>query len=103
MGLIDLLILAIVAAGLAAACVASVRVIRERQEFVRTLAQLAFVWLVPFIGPLVTMQLLRREPELHRSQETDDPGQVGEQINQRSAYRPTRHDEAGDHAEVDPE
>ena len=83
--------IAAVALGLASA--ASLRVVRERESLGRTLAQLAFVWVVPFIGPLVTMQLLRREPERHRLRETDDPGEVPGKIDQRPAtYRSSRSD-----------
>ena len=85
--------LAIAAAGLALASVASLRVVREREAVGRTVAQLLFVWVVPFIGPLVTMQLLRREPERHRLRETDDPGEVPGKIDQRPAtYRSSRSD-----------
>jgi len=97
---IEVLIYAIVAAGLALACAASVRVVREREAVGRTVAQLVFVWLAPFIGPLVTMQLLRREPERDRLRETDDPGEVPGKIDQRSAsYRPPRGDGTSEEAE----
>jgi hypothetical protein len=96
---IEFLILAITAAGIAVAFAASLRVIRERQPFGQSAAQLAFVWLVPFIGPLVTIQLLRREPERQRAEEPDDPGEVGERIDQRSSHRPSRHEDEAEEAD----
>lgn len=61
--------IALIAMGFGLAVAASIRVEKEKPESAgQRLGQWLFVWLVPFIGPLVTMQLLRREPE-HRAGE----------------------------------
>ena|SRR5258708_36417763 len=60
---IEVMFAFIAAVGVAVAVVASMRIMREKESLGRSSAQMAFVWLVPFIGPLVTIQLLRKEPE----------------------------------------
>ena len=60
---VEILIIAIVVFGVALAVTATFRVIKERESTGRTAAQLAFVWLLPMLGPMVTIQLLRREAE----------------------------------------
>lgn len=59
----EILLMAIVIFGVALAATATFRVIKERESTGRTAAQLAFVWLFPFLGPMITIQLLRREAE----------------------------------------
>ena len=59
---IDIVLIVIVATAVVLAVIASARIIRESESFVRSAAQLAFVWVVPIIGPLVAIHLLRREP-----------------------------------------
>ena len=60
---IEVMFIVLEAIGFVLAIVATRRIMRERDSFGRSAAQMAFVWLVPFIGPLVTIQLLRKEPE----------------------------------------
>jgi len=77
--------IAVVLAAAVFAIVASVQVLRNGETPGRTWAQLAFVWIVPFIGPLVTMHLLRREPEKHRLSEPGPPDEIDGRIDQRPA------------------
>ena len=42
---------------------ASRRVVKEHEHAGRTAAQLGIVWLLPFIGPMVALYLLRNERE----------------------------------------
>ena len=58
---IEVVFTLIAVATIGLAVVASSRVLREREGFVRSAAQLMFVWLVPLIGPLITIHLLRRD------------------------------------------
>ena len=66
------------------AILASLRIIKEHETLWRSLGQLAFVWLVPFIGPLVTINLLRKEAERATPYPSDslDEGAI---FNQRNA------------------
>src|ERR1700756_2909008 len=52
----------IIAACAVLALYASSRVFNEHEGLGRSAAQLAFVWLLPVIGPLVTIHLLRQNP-----------------------------------------
>ena len=71
----------------AIAIVASVRLAQERESLGRFMAQLVFVWLVPFVGPLIAIQLLRKEPERgpnpFETESTDF--ESGDRINQHDA------------------
>ena len=82
---IEAVIILVICAAVALAIVASAKVIRSGESIGRSLAQLAFVWLVPIIGPLITIQLLRKDPERHHLSETDPPGEVDGRINNRPA------------------
>ena len=72
---------------IAIAIVASIRLAQDREGFGRFAAQLAIVWLVPFVGPLIAIQLLRKEPE--RGPNPLETGQTdfesGDRINQHDA------------------
>ena len=61
MAAIEIVLVLMAVASLALAMVASSRVLRERDGFARSVAQLALVWLIPIIGPLITIYLLRRD------------------------------------------
>ena len=89
---IEWVIVLILVAALALAVIASIRVLRADEPSVRKAAQLLFVWLLPMIGPLVTLQLHRREPERRRPSETDDPGEVPGNISHRSAASRARNE-----------
>jgi hypothetical protein len=75
------------AAGFVLAVVATRRIMRERDSFGRSAAQMAFVWLIPFIGPLVTIQLLRKEPERGSGVYPSEQSRLddGDRIRQRDA------------------
>jgi hypothetical protein len=72
---------------LAIAIVASIRLARERESFGRFAAQLAIVWFVPFLGPLIAIQLLRKEPERGPNPLEVGPTdfESGDRINQHDA------------------
>jgi hypothetical protein len=95
---IEIVIVLIVAASVALAVIASMGVFRAKEPPGRTVAQLLFTWLVPILGPLVTIQMHRREPERHRLAEADDPGVVPGNISHRSAASRGR----GERAESEP-
>ncbi len=91
MSFVEAIVDVLAVASVVLAAVASMHVFRARETPGRTAAQLAFVWLVPIIGALLTMQIHRREPERHGPAETDDPGIVEGKIDQRPAvYRSSR-------------
>jgi len=73
--------------GIAIAVVASIGVIKQRESLGRSAAQLAFVWLVPFIGPLIALQLQRKEPERGPGPSESESASLddGDRINQRDA------------------
>ena len=92
MAAIEIVILLIVAASVAIAILASVHVFRAKEPPGRTVAQLLFTWLVPIVGPLVTIQMHRRDADRHRLSETDDPGEVPGNISHRSAASRQRNE-----------
>ena len=64
----------IVGVSVGLAIFASIRIERERPENnLQRIGQWTFTWLVPIIGPLVTIQLLRREPERSDGEFSPEP------------------------------
>ena len=67
------------------------------------MAQLAFVWLVPLLGPILTLGILRKEqergPGVYRP-ELDDSNIDGRISHRRATSESSHHDTAGEsHAE----
>ena len=85
MAAIEIVLVVIAVASLALAIVASSRVLRERDRFARSVAQLAFVWLIPLIGPLITIYLLRRDAP--RGSGTYSNTYAGEEVGDRFRQR----------------
>jgi hypothetical protein len=98
---IELIFIVILFFGFAIAVIASRRVIQGRDSVGRSLAQLAFVWLLPFIGPLVTMHLLRTGSERGSGGYAPDHSSLedGAHINQRDASFATARNESVGHGE----
>lgn len=80
-------LIALVAFAVAIAAIASIRVITERETLGRLLAQLAFVWFVPLLGPLATIHFLRKEPEHGSGKYSSADSQLGDdgKLNLRDA------------------
>jgi hypothetical protein len=89
------------AVGFVLAIVATMRIMRERDNFGRSAAQMAFVWLVPFVGPLVTIQLLRKEPERGSGTYSSEKSLLddGDRIRQRDATFESGSDSHSSHGE----
>ncbi|MBL8523492.1 MAG: hypothetical protein JNN20_07385 [Betaproteobacteria bacterium] len=87
MNAIEVLLLMTVPCGIGIALFATYRVVREKEGFGRTTAQLAFTWLLPFLGPMVVLHVLRKEPERGSGQyaSSESPLNDGAHINQRDA------------------
>lgn len=83
----ELLVLMILICGVGLALLASLRILKEKEGTGRMFAQLAFAWLLPFIGPLTVLHLLRKDAERGSGQyaSADDPLVDGAHINQRDA------------------
>ena len=94
---VETLIIAILALGVAFAVTATFRVLKERENFGRTMAQLAFVWFLPFLGPMITIQLLRREAERGSGVYPSESSlEDGEHLNLRDAkFRASRNEDFG--------
>ena len=60
---IEILLVVLFATGVLLAVLASWQVVKEHEHAGRTAEQLGIVWLLPFIGPLMTLYLLRSESE----------------------------------------
>jgi hypothetical protein len=84
---IEGIFIAVLVFGMMVAIVASRRVLKEKDGAARTAVQLAFVWLLPFIGPLITMQLLRNDavPGSGKYATDEPPLGDGAHINQQDA------------------
>ena len=86
----------------ALAAFASLRVINERETLARALAQIAFVWLIPLIGPLATLHFLRKEPERGSGRYSSDGSLLEAEgsFNQRDATFGKVGGNVGDHGET---
>jgi hypothetical protein len=87
MNAVELLVLMTLICGVGLALLASQRIIKERDGLGRMFAQLAFAWLLPFIGPLTVLHLLRKDLERGSGEYAaeEPPLRDGGHINQRDA------------------
>lgn len=73
--------------GVLLAVAATRRVLVEHENMSRTIGQLAFVWLLPFIGPLIALYILSNasEPGSGQFASAEPPLGDGERIDMRDA------------------
>jgi hypothetical protein len=87
MNAVESIVMIVLVCCIGIALVATHRIIKEKDEVARTFAQLAFAWLLPLIGPLMVLHVLRKDLERGSGEYASEepPLRDGGHVNQRDA------------------